>query len=40
MSIVMYNDHKIMCLGFKGIICRERVDGYKFMCNFLIKNTP
>ncbi len=24
----------------KGIMCGERVDGYKFMCNFLIRNTP
>jgi hypothetical protein len=21
-------------------MCGERVDGYKFMCNFLIRNTP
>ncbi len=40
MSIVMYNEHKIMCLGYEGIMCGERVDRYKFMCNFLIRNTP
>jgi hypothetical protein len=40
MSIVMYDEHKIMCLGCEGIMCGERVDGYKFMCNFLIRNTP
>ncbi len=40
MSIVMHNEHKIMCVGCEGIMCGERVDGYKFMCNFLIKNTP
>jgi hypothetical protein len=40
MSIVMYNEHKMMCLGCEDIMCGERVDGYKFMCNFLIRNTP
>jgi hypothetical protein len=24
----------------EGIMCEERVDGYKFMCSFLIRNTP
>jgi hypothetical protein len=40
MSIVMYNEHKIMCLDCKGIMYGERVGRYKFMCNFLIRNTP
>jgi hypothetical protein len=40
MSIAMYNEHKIMCLGCEGIMCGERFDGYKFMCNFPIRNTP
>ena len=40
MFIVMYNEYKIMCLGWEGIMCGERVDKYKFMCNFSIKNTP
>ena len=40
MSVTMYNEMRMLCLGCEAITCGERVGAYEFMCQFLIKNSP
>ena len=40
MSVVMYNELNMMCIGCEGIMCGERADAYEFMCSFLLSNSP
>ena len=40
MSARLYSEHRKMCLACEGIVCGERHDVYKFLCQFLINNSP
>ena len=40
MSITMYNELNMLCVGCEGFMCGERLDAYSFMTHFLIEKTP
>ena len=39
-AVVMYDEHKQICVACEGILCGEREDTYRFMARFLAENAP
>ena len=39
-SVSIYNEMNVLCLGCEGIMCWERKEAYQFVTDFLSRNSP